>query len=133
MARCTPVILAILLLAALGCVQHHHHHAPGPVVVGGHGPPPHAPAHGHRWHHPYGLDLVFDSGLGVYVVVGARDAFYYRDHFYRIYGGYWQASPRFDAGWKVIPTRSLPPGLAKKRWHVKGPLRGKHHPARYGD
>src|SRR5258705_13086779 len=52
---------------------------PGPVVEegSGHGPPPWAPAHGYRRHHqqayqsrPDTVDLGFDDGLGVYMVVG---------------------------------------------------------------
>ncbi len=62
-----------------------------PVVVDeghGHGPPPWAPAHGYRRNHQRAyqhrdatVDLAFDSGLGVYVVVGLPN-YYYWDGFY---------------------------------------------------
>src|SRR5262245_11687981 len=58
-----------------------------PVIVregGAHGPPPWAPAHGHRRHHQRAyqhrdatVDMVFDSGLGVYVVVGLPNYYYW--------------------------------------------------------
>ena len=86
------------------------------------GPPPHAPAHGHRHKHQHhGVELVFDSHLGVYVVVGRNDVFFHRDHFYRIVDGGWQVSVRLNDGWAHAHHGKLPKGLSKKA------LRGKHH------
>ena len=81
-----------------------------------HGPPPHAPAHGHRHKlRGHGGSLTFDSGLGVYVVVGHGDLFYWRDHFYRWHDGGWQTSaPKDGCFQRVRYTKkkfSMPVGL----------------------
>lgn len=80
------------------------------------GPPPHAPAHGHR--HPYGDDivLVYDGGLGLYMVYG-------RPHYYFDNGWYWrryhnslEISLSLGGPWRSYKKkfRHPPPGLAKK-------------------
>ena len=131
----------IAVTAMSGCVRHHHHRprsAPAPVVVGKPGPPPHAPAHGYRHKHQHhGVELVFDSYLGVYVVVGRENAFFHRGHFYRIIDGGWQMSVRLDDGWAHAHPGKLPKGLGKKR-HGKGHHPAKrhrngHHPAKHRD
>lgn len=107
------------------------------VVVGpksakrvGHGPPPHAPAHGHRAKHPDGVEVVYDSGSGVYVVVGFPDHYYCNGHYYRFHDDNWQVSVRIDGVWEFVADRDLPPGLRKNKEykHVS-----KAHPGRgYG-
>ncbi len=61
------------------------------------GPPPHAPAHGYRHKHYH--DLMFDSGLGVYIVVGRPDYYFWDKRYYRYYDGYWQFSSKIDGRW----------------------------------
>jgi hypothetical protein len=105
--------------------------AGSPTVHGrrGHGPPPHAPAHGERRKHRHaddGWELVFDSNLGVYVVVDLPDYYYWDGYYLRIEDGRWQASTRVDGEWQPRSEDSLPPGLRKK--HAKG--RPKHHRGR---
>ena len=134
-------LLGVLALsfAVSGCGHHHHRHAaahpPGVVVVKP-GPPPHAPAHGHRHRHHLhpDVELVFDTELGVYAVVGMHDHFFHRDHFYRVVDGVWYRSLRMGHGWVVIRERSkLPPRLAKKRWRARKHHRKHHrHPAKHG-
>ena len=122
---------AILVTALAGCVlpHHHAHRAPAPVVVHAPGPPPHAPAHGYRQkHRQHDLELVFDSGFGVYVVVGWENHFFHQDRFYRLFDGHWEISTRIDGGWASIRAGDLPKGLAKKRGHAKR-LRRSEHPA----
>lgn len=125
--------LGTIGVAALlsGCVQHYHGHprrAPA-VVVHKPGPPPHAPAHGYRHKHAHhGVDLVFDSGLGVYIVVNLTDHYYHDGHFFRLHDGVWQISAHLNHGWKHASKR-LPPGLAKKhgkKGHKRGPHPAKH-------
>jgi len=82
----------------------------------GHGPPPHAPAHGHRRKQVCGVELVFDTQLGLYVVVGHPDHYYYDGHFYRLTGGVWEVSLRFDGGWGPKLAKPLPPGLRNKSY-----------------
>jgi hypothetical protein len=135
MSRSLRALCALLLLAAFpSCVHHNYHRGrPAPVVLSKPGPPPHAPAHGYRHkHHHHGVELVFDSQLGVYVVVGWEEHFFYKDHFYRLVNGRWELSARLDGGWGKVKSGKLPKGLAKKR--AKGKHgKGKHrHPAKHG-
>jgi len=95
--------------------QRKHGHA------GHHGasPPPAQPAHGHRHSHA-GVQLVFDSGLGVYVVVDRHNHFYTKGRFYRYAHDGWQISTQLDGGWHQVARPALPPGLAKKHKPDKG-------------
>lgn len=109
-------LLAVAGLGLAGC-----YHYEGPYARRGHGPPPHAPAHGYRHKHRVsGVDLVFDSGLGVYVVVGVPYHYYYRDRFYRFRDGRWYFATRYGGPWHVAEGRSVPPGLRKKARGWKG-------------
>ena len=123
----------IAATATSGCVRHLHHRAhgaPAPIVVSKPGPPPHAPAHGYRHkHHHHGVELVFDSHLGVYAVIGWDDVFFHRDHFYRIVDGGWQISMRLNDGWAHAHPGKLPKGLGKKALGAKRHGKG-HHPAK---
>ena len=83
----------------------------------GHGPPPHAPAHGHRRNHRHGdrnVEVFFDSQLGVYVVVDTPDHYYWNGHYLRIEDGRWHASTELEGEWIARSSNSLPPGLRKK-------------------
>jgi hypothetical protein len=77
------------------------------------GPPPHAPAHGYR-HKYQDLDLVYDSGRGVYVVVGLASHYYCGGYFYRFQSEAWQVSANVGGPWKPARQESLPPGLRAK-------------------
>jgi hypothetical protein len=86
----------------------------------GHGPPSHAPAHGYRHKHHEGVELVYDAGRGVYVVVDLVDHYYFKGHFYRFRNGQWEVSFSLEGAWEGIRERSLPPGLqTKKKGKVK--------------
>ena len=100
------------LLITSSCSSTGVYHLPGRRV--GHGPPPHAPAHGHRRKQVCGVELVFDTGLGVYVVVGHPDHYYCDGYFYRLTGGVWEMSLRFDGCWAVRAGKPLPLGLRAK-------------------
>lgn len=71
-----------------------------------------APAYGHRYHRQ-GVDLVFDDGLGVYVVVGAPGIYFWHDRYYRYRRGGWYVSPRYDRGWEPIRHHRLPKRLVR--------------------
>jgi hypothetical protein len=98
------------------------------------GPPPHAPAHGYRHTHRRSdgqrLDLVFDSGLGVYVVVGIPGRYYSDGYYLRLDGDQWYASADLDSGWERKGESDLPPGLQKKRQKAK--KSGKHQKSHPG-
>ncbi len=145
-----PLLLGTgaLLLSACGPIHsitlghpgqrqvHHGHHD-------GHGPPPHAPAHGHRrkWahqrqhhddqqrHHANGVEMVFDGALGVYVLVDMPNHYFWDGWYLRIEDGDWYASAELHGGhWEPRLGSKLPPGLAKKH-HGRSQKR-KHHRGR---
>ena len=107
--------LAIALATSLavplaGCVvidAPHGHHSYG-------GPPPHAPAHGYRRNHK-GHDLVFDSDLGVYVVVGLANVWFLDGSYFRISGDRWEISAGTRGPWRVAAVSSVPGRLYAKR------------------
>jgi hypothetical protein len=78
------------------------------------GPPPHAPAHGYRHRHSNGVELVYESNIGAYVVVGYTDHYFYRDKYYRFGGASWEVSLNIKKGWEPVSAKKLPPGLRKK-------------------
>jgi hypothetical protein len=85
----------------------------------GYGPPSHAPAHGYRYKHQ-GHDLVYDSGLGAYVVVGMTGVYFYDGIYYRYTRDHWYYTRDLGKNWRLNRgDRGLPPGLAKKYMHDK--------------
>jgi len=121
------VTSAIILLLTASCSRHSVYHEP---TITKSGPPAHAPAHGYRRKHVHGMELVFDSGRGVYVVVGLSDHYYHDGHFYRLRGGIWEMSPKPDGHWKIVSDNSLPIGLqanvkVNSNSRVKGNGKGK--------
>ena len=125
-----PLILAgvALLLSVLGCSSSRRS---GTVVVvdrgvvvhdgdqdqdGGHrhGPPPHAPAHGYRARHE-NCDLVYDSGLGVYTVVGHHGCYYRDSRYYRRDGSTWMISNSIRGPWRTTTIAAVPNGLVAER------------------
>ena len=93
----------------------------GPVLEPAGGPPPWAPAHGYRRNHASGVTLVYDTGLGAYVVAGMPGYYYIDDRFYRSVTGAWQISVQLDGPWQSVGGRGLPPGLAKKGGYAVPP------------
>ncbi len=94
------------------------------------GPPPHAPAHGYRHKHQ-DVDLVYDSGLGVYVVIELDDHFYFKGHYYRHGEDQWEIGVHVDGPWEVVAEKSLPKGLrGKKKGKAKGKGKPEKHPGK---
>tara|TARA_R110002050_G_scaffold268113_1_gene410090 strand:- start:144350 stop:145081 length:732 start_codon:yes stop_codon:yes gene_type:complete len=78
------------------------------------GPPPHAPAHGYRHHH-HSHDMIYDSGIRAYILVGLP-GYYYDDGFYFRYSNIgWQFSAYLNDGWRVTDERRVPKTLWKTR------------------
>ena len=78
-------------------------------------PPPHAPAHGHRRKCSDGVEIIYNSDYGVYVVVGFTDHYFFNGHYYRFYNNYWQVSLSINnAKWKPAKHEIIPPGLKAK-------------------
>jgi hypothetical protein len=81
------------------------------------GPPDHAPAHGYRKKQGNeSVVLVYDAGLGVYIVSGYDNCYYTAGQFYRKVEGAWEWSVCIDGPWKAVGHRNdLPPGLRKHK------------------
>jgi len=103
-------------LAALlaGCVQEREY-----------GPPPHAPAHGYRRKHRDNVVLVYDAGIGVYVVSDRPGYYYDGSHFYRPHGDLWLVSVSVDGPWHNAHHDHVPPGLRYKGPPGGNPGKGK--------
>ncbi len=101
--------LALALMT--GACYHYRGAGPG----AGHGPPPHAPAHGYRHKQANGLDLIYDSGVGLYIVSGWSNHYYKAGNYYRWHKGRWESGPKLKGPWKGASKKALPPGLQKKK------------------
>ena len=84
------------------------------VVEPKHGPPPHAPAHGYRAKHQ-NCDLVYDSGLAVYTVVGHHGCYYRDSRYYKRSGNTWVISNSIKGPWRSTTIASVPNGLVAER------------------
>lgn len=98
---------------ALGACAYRPGYGPG--APPGYGPPPHAPAHGYRHKYRPDLVLVFDAGLGLYLVDGWPGHYYLDGRFYRAQRDGWVWSEHLRGPWRPAGRKGLPPGLAKKR------------------
>jgi hypothetical protein len=117
------------LVLTTSCSRYAVH--TGPVVRPGNGPPAHAPAHGYRNKQVCGVEVVFDAGRGVYVVVGLPDHYYYDGYFYRLRAGAWEMSLKPDTGWASASIGSLPSGL-QARGNENGNGKGHGNGHAYG-
>lgn len=82
------------------------------------GPPPHAPAHGHR-HRVDSNIMIYDSVLGCYRVSSMSNCYYSNYRYYRWYGNQWQSCKTVHGPWKY--TRSVPAKLRKR--HYRSPIK----------
>lgn len=111
-----PIAAVAMAFLTTGCIV-----SIGPLAFGAGGaqrrgsPPPPAPAHGYRDHHPAdGTELVYDAELGVYVAPDLPHH-YYRDGWYlRFDRGSWFASTHLDGPWQPRSESALPAGLRTK-------------------
>lgn len=137
-ARIGLLAACVVGLLGTGCFHHHHHRGDGRVVVKerghGHGPPPHAPAHGHRRKHSHDpVELVFDSELGVYIVVGRSGVYWHGDRYFVRRDGGWRASARIDGVWVSIGNDDVPVRLvARYGGHGKHGKKAKGHSRKVG-
>ena len=87
-------------------------------IVVAHDEPPNRPRAGFVFYYePASVRLVYNTGLGVYVVHGYPNVYFLSGRFYRVDNGVWMVTTttEFKAGkWKKAKRNSLPPGLAKK-------------------
>jgi hypothetical protein len=125
MERRTFMTRGLAVMGSLGLAGCNHYYGGPPPHAPAHGrrhggPPPHAPAHGHRHrHHRSGVDLVFDSGLGVYVVAGLGH-YFYGGKFYRWRNDVWQVSVNVRGPWHGAHDYEVPRRLFKSKVKAKG-------------
>ena len=113
-------ILALPIALLVGCVgstavryDSNPHYRYSDVYYRS-GPPPYAPAHGYR-HHYHNHDMIYDSGIRAYILVGLP-GYYYDDGFYFRYSNIgWQFSVRLNDGWRATDERRVPKTLWKTR------------------
>lgn len=124
------VVLVCATLMLVSCNSFSIGAGSGRRRVYKHGPPPHAPAHGYRRKYE-GVELVYDSGRGVYVVIEFPNYYYFKGRYYRHREGQWEVSVSIDGVWEFVSEESLPWGLQTKD-KGKGKAKGKprEHPGR---
>ena len=124
-------ILICIALIVTSCTRQHkpltYHSSDGKKSYG---PPPHAPAHGYRRKHQHGVELVYDSKMGVYVIVGFPNHYYYNDHYFRLGNDTWEISAHIKGPWIVASEDVLPSGL-KSKGIGKVKAKGKHKVKKY--
>ena len=98
----------------------------------GHAPPPHAPAHGHRYKHQHGVELNFDSLFGAYVVVKMPGVYFHNGLYMKISTGQWLVATHFNSSWRLATKGEVPYKLKKakgikpsKRIKTQGKNKGK--------
>jgi len=107
---------AVFALSACNTMIHYHRTVAPPAAEKHVGPPPHAPAHGYRHKHSDGMQLVYESSMDVYIVVGYSNHYYYHSNYYRWNKNAWQVSSKISRGWARASEKAIPPGL--RRTHV---------------
>jgi hypothetical protein len=125
-----PMFLAaVCLFAAPGCAVHRTQESVAGYDSDEASPPPRAPAHGWRRRHPDGVEIIYRSELGAYVVVGLDDAYYYDDVFYLWDSGRWLRAPHFTGPWVAVPTSEVPANLARRPGKLKAARNPRHEDA----
>ena len=101
-------VLALLVQGSSGCIylEPPNRAFRTPVL----GRPAHAQAHGHHKQHR-SPDLVYDSRLGVYVVLGHPNHYHDGHRYYRSRKGRWQSSTDMHGKWVTISVGEVPHGL----------------------
>ena len=93
------------------------------------GPPPQAPAHGYCYKQTTGVELVFDSKVAAYLVVGRPHHYFSGRRYLRIRSGVWQVSHHLEHGWARLPVEKVPKRLRSKHAKRKGRPWPRHVPA----
>lgn len=118
------VLVLLVVGSGLNCTKASFKPPPAAAIKlkKGHGPPPHAPAHGYRAKTSDGIEIVYDSKLGVYIVFGISSHYYSNGLYYRVNGNQWESSVKFHGSWKVVAEYEVPFGL---RYGIKTNGKGK--------
>ena len=79
------------------------------------GPPPHAPAHGYRHKQQDGVELEYDSRLGVYFAVKIPNVYFYNDLYLRLSDSNWEVAANFNGPWRPETKGEVPYKLKKSK------------------
>ena len=89
------------------------------------GPPPHAPAHGYRHKHHDGVELQYDTGLGVYFSVKMPSVYFYNGLYIRLTNGHWEVAANLNGPWRPEEKGQVPYKLKKAKGEKhKGKTKG---------
>ena len=129
----TGCLLLVLMSTGVACTSSGSVRTAetGPSKSRGHGPPPHAPAHGYRAKTHDGLELVYQSDIGVYVVVGRSDYYFHDGVIYHKDSIGWIAGKSVDGPWTSVKEAQIPPGLRSDhpgKGHGQGKAKAKGKP-----
>jgi len=110
------IVLICILLMLVSCRSFSFNMDSGRHYGHSHksGPPLHAPAHGYRHKHE-GVEMVYDSGMGVYVVVDFPDCYYFNGSYYHFGESQWEVGVSSKGPWKSVSRYDLPKGLQNKK------------------
>ena len=73
----------------------------------GKGPPPHAPEDG--------IDLEYDSGIGVYFSVKMPSVYFYNGLYIQLSDGHWEVAANFNGPWRPEGEGQVPYKLKKTK------------------
>jgi len=110
------LFLVLLTLGLSACVERAGVRYDSSPQYTKNGPPPHAPAHGYRHkHHKH--DMIYDSRVGAYIVVGWTEHYFNNDLYFRFRDGHWEFNVDIDndRGWKHADDRDVPYSLRKSK------------------
>lgn len=72
------------------------------------------PAHGYRRKNRHGMEVIYDSNLDLYIVVGYPGYYYYDGLYYRKHDNQWESSSDLKDHWKKSSKHGMPKGLQNK-------------------
>jgi hypothetical protein len=105
-------VMSATVLLMSGCAVYPQGHAQKT-----NGPPAQAPAHGYKHKH-HGHQLVYDTSLGAYIVIGQPNIYFYNNHYYKHSNDRWYYSVEPN-NWQHYKDNKLPSGLSNKYHHGK--------------
>ena len=109
---------------------HHDHVSHGLHQLqhhGNHNPVDHTPInHGDRRHHQ-GHELIYNSAIGVYLVINQTDIYFHNNRYFRHHRGAWQSAKHLNNTWQAARHKNLPHKLRNSQYKKKHSRKEKHN------